>query len=82
MQTQVLGLYRTLLKEARKFNNYNFRNHAIRKTKWEFKHNKNLSDVKKIQDKYIYGKQQLDILKRQVILGQLYPEGQSIMEVS
>lgn len=82
MRIEILALYRSLLKEARKFNNYNFRNHAIRKTKWEFKHNKNISDAKTQEEKYTLGRQQLDTLKRQVILGQLYPEAQSVVETS
>lgn len=81
MRSDVLGLYRSLLREAQKFNNYNFRNHAIRKTKWEFRHSRNLAGSM-IQEKYIYGKSQLEVLKRQVILGKLYPEDQSIVETA
>jgi hypothetical protein len=34
--SKVKLLYRSFLREARKFNDYNFRNHAIRKAKYEF----------------------------------------------
>jgi hypothetical protein len=79
-RSAALSLYRTLLKMARKFSNYNFRSHAIRKIKHDFRMNQSLSDNVQIAHKLQDGSRQLEVLRRQTLLYQLYPEEASVME--
>ena len=78
-RTQVLSLYRSMLREARNIDNYNFRSHAVRKIMVEFRDNRALSG-NNLEQKFSWGGEQLEILKRQSIISQLYPEGSTIME--
>lgn len=83
MQTrmQVLSLYRHMLRQATKMTNYNFRAHALRRIGFEFHSNKNLPE-QKIEDKVVFARSQLDLLRRQSALSNLYPERGSIMETA
>jgi hypothetical protein len=77
--TVALVLYRNFLREARKVNDYNFRMYALRRVKQGFIKNRNLQGeeaVAAIND----AEQQLEMLKRQVVLGQMYPSARSVME--
>ena len=78
-RTQVLALYRSLLREATHIDNYNFRLHALRKVKGEFRESTALSGAD-IGSKFAGGREQLESLRRQRIVSQLYPEGSNIME--
>ncbi len=78
-RNDVLHLYRNIIKQARSFDNYNFRFHAIRRIKWEFKKNINI-DSSDVENKYEHGLRQLQIVKRQAIISKLYPEEGSVME--
>mmetsp|Transcript_22029 Transcript_22029/g.37457 ORF Transcript_22029/g.37457 Transcript_22029/m.37457 type:complete len:145 (+) Transcript_22029:1090-1524(+) len=72
-------LYRSLVREARKIKDYNFRSYALRRMKAGFVKNRNLQGEEAsaaIHD----GKEQLEVLKRQAILSQLYPSARSVME--
>lgn len=80
-RNQILSLYRSLLRAAWKFHNYNFREFAKRKVNYEFHKAKGLTDAGSIQQKYDYGVDQLNILKRQVIISSLYPEEASVLDV-
>eukprot|EP00538_Stauroneis_constricta_P005272 CAMPEP_0119549694 /NCGR_PEP_ID=MMETSP1352-20130426/3340_1 /TAXON_ID=265584 /ORGANISM="Stauroneis constricta, Strain CCMP1120" /LENGTH=77 /DNA_ID=CAMNT_0007595303 /DNA_START=51 /DNA_END=284 /DNA_ORIENTATION=- len=73
------ALYRSLLREAHKMGDYNFRSYAIRRVKAGFKTNRSLQGeaaAAAIKD----GEEQLAVLKRQAVLGQLYPSARSVME--
>mmetsp|Transcript_34962 Transcript_34962/g.104293 ORF Transcript_34962/g.104293 Transcript_34962/m.104293 type:complete len:83 (-) Transcript_34962:382-630(-) len=78
--TAPIPLFRTLLREARKMNDYNFRSFAIRRVKTGFAANRDLQG-EEASAALAEGQQQLEVLRRQVILGQLYPSGRSVMEV-
>ena len=77
----VLKLFKGLLQQANKFGNYNFKNHAIRRIKYEFQINKNIPN-EQINEKYCVGKHELESLKRQTLLTQMYPEDISVMQSS
>ncbi|KAL0119720.1 hypothetical protein PUN28_007869 [Cardiocondyla obscurior] len=68
----VLSLYRNLIRESKKWNTYNYRTYALRKVRHEFKENKTLKDEKQIEQCYIKGQETLSMIKRQVVLGNLY----------
>lgn len=76
---QILQLYRLFLKSAMKFSNYNFKEFAKRKVRYEFRQNQTLADKASIEQKYQYGTQQLEILRRQVLISSLYPEAPSVI---
>eukprot|EP01040_Poterioochromonas_malhamensis_P002689 gene2689-2863_t len=79
-RVQVLSLYRGLIRSANKFHNYNFRDFAKRKINYEFGKNKALTDSAIIQSQFQKGVEQLEALKRQVIINSLYPEESSVVE--
>merc|ERR1711957_450086 len=74
-----LSLFRSLLRQAKKVDNYNFRHYAIRRVKTGFQMNRDLTgdDIGTTLRK---GQEQLDVLRRQVVLGGLYPSAKSVME--
>ena len=76
---EFLSLYRGLLKQANLFDNYNFKNHAVRRIKYEFKSNVTLSD-NQLKEKFDFGKTELESLKRQTVISLLYPEEKSVMQ--
>lgn len=69
--TAVCGLFRSILKNSNQLTNYNFREHAKRRTIAEFRRNKGISPDLALQ-KFNYGLQQLEMVKRQALLSQLY----------
>jgi len=80
--TRTRELFRTLLREGRKFSNYNVREYVKRRTIEGFKENKNVSDPSALAAAYDYGVKQLEIVKRQVIVYNLYaPAVKNIMDL-
>mmetsp|Transcript_16796 Transcript_16796/g.22990 ORF Transcript_16796/g.22990 Transcript_16796/m.22990 type:complete len:84 (-) Transcript_16796:398-649(-) len=79
MTSTQLSLFRTLLREAKKMNDYNFRSYAVRRVKTGFNANRNLQG-EEATAAITEGVKQLEVLKRQVVLGQLYPSEHSVME--
>eukprot|EP00567_Pseudictyota_dubia_P007292 CAMPEP_0197436114 /NCGR_PEP_ID=MMETSP1175-20131217/3591_1 /TAXON_ID=1003142 /ORGANISM="Triceratium dubium, Strain CCMP147" /LENGTH=80 /DNA_ID=CAMNT_0042965321 /DNA_START=15 /DNA_END=257 /DNA_ORIENTATION=+ len=79
MTTTALPLYRSLLREARRVSDYNFRNYAMRRVKVGFVANRDLQG-EEASTALSDGMEQLEMLRRQVVLGQLYPSGRSVME--
>lgn len=76
-RTAVVSLYRKMLKDASKFANYNFREHAHRRIAWEFKSNRHITSAE-AEAKYTWGLGQADIVRRQAVISQLYPEQNSV----
>mmetsp|Transcript_41274 Transcript_41274/g.58063 ORF Transcript_41274/g.58063 Transcript_41274/m.58063 type:complete len:82 (-) Transcript_41274:132-377(-) len=81
MTNPPIQLFRSLLREAKKMDNYNFRAYSIRRVKTGFKMNKDLSG-NEATSALAEGHQQLEMLKRQAMLGQLYPSVKSVMQTS
>ncbi|XP_045782736.1 LYR motif-containing protein 4B [Maniola jurtina] len=77
---QILSLYKSLLKESNKFNNYNFRAYALRRVRDAFKENKFLTDPKLVKKEFEYGKENLAIVKRQVVIGDMYQTEKLVIE--
>lgn len=78
-RSHALALYRSLLRNANKINNYNFRLHALRRTKSHFQESRHLSQ-EEANIKYAWGLEQLKLLERQKILGTLYPDVANVIE--
>ncbi|OWR43403.1 hypothetical protein KGM_203586 [Danaus plexippus plexippus] len=81
-KNQVLALYKSLMKESHKFSNYNFRAYALRRVRDAFKENKSLMDSKTIKKEFLHGKENLELIKRQVIIGDMYKAEKLVIEQS
>lgn len=80
---EILCLYRSLLRTARQFCDYNIREYAKRRTIDAFRQNQNLTDPSSISAAFSDGKTQLDIAKRQAVVYSLYaPKMKSVMEIN
>ncbi|XP_021751662.1 LYR motif-containing protein 4B-like [Chenopodium quinoa] len=81
-RAEILHLFRSLLRVARQFPDYNIREYAKRRTIDAFHHNKSLSEPSSIAQAFADAKSQLDVAKRQAVVYSLYaPKVKSIMEV-
>lgn len=75
------ALYRSLLREARKFSNYNVREYIKRRSRQGFEDGRNVAGQEQVEA-FKFGVEQLEIAKRQAVLSHLYvPRVKSIMEV-
>ncbi|KAJ1435878.1 hypothetical protein B484DRAFT_264504 [Ochromonadaceae sp. CCMP2298] len=79
-RSTVLHLYKQLLREAQKLPNYNFREHALRRIKFGFRKDSTLKDMAAMA-KFAWGLGQLDVIRRQVIIGEMYPGRTSVVVV-
>jgi hypothetical protein len=79
-RAQVLSLMRSLLRHSSKIVNYNFRAHAKRRTRAGFDLHRDVTGEKLVET-YRYGLTQLEIVKRQALISQLYPDSlESVMQ--
>lgn len=81
-KTQVLRLYHRFLTNAAKFDNYNFREYFLRKTKYEFRQAQNLTQKQDIINAYNDALQKFDILKRQAEISKMYHFEKLVVEHS
>ncbi|KAL3513094.1 hypothetical protein ACH5RR_025811 [Cinchona calisaya] len=80
---EVLSLFRSLLRTARGFSDYNIREYTKRRTIDAFRHNKDISDASSISTAFADGKSQLEVAKRQALVYSLYaPKVKSVMELN
>ncbi|GAB9469641.1 Lyr motif-containing protein 4 [Globisporangium polare] len=79
---QVLRLYKEMLRNASKFEGYNFRKYAERRVKEDFHKNKSLAAGSAEQQQALaHAQEQAGVLYRQVVISKMYPpESHSIME--
>ncbi|XP_058070295.1 uncharacterized protein LOC131219260 [Magnolia sinica] len=82
-RAEILSLFRSLLRTARSFSNYNIREYARRRTADGFRQNRNLSGPSSISSVFSDGKSQIEVAKRQAIVYSLYaPKAKSVMEIT
>ncbi|XP_039917875.1 LYR motif-containing protein 4 isoform X1 [Hirundo rustica] len=79
-RAQVLRLYRALLRESQRFSAYNYRTYAIRRIRDAFRENKNVADSEKIEELLNKAKANLEVIQRQVTIGQLYSTEKLVIE--
>ncbi|KAK8155961.1 hypothetical protein IWX90DRAFT_418384 [Phyllosticta citrichinensis] len=65
--TQARSLYRSLLRQARQFAAYNFREYALRRTRDAFRENQQLKDERAIQEAIQKGLKELQVLKLSLV---------------
>ena len=71
-----LSLYRQLLRAARSFTNYNFRDYATRYVRDDFRSGSRLTDPEEVAQAFKRGKLELRSLQRQATVSALYPDRQ------
>ncbi|EYU23577.1 hypothetical protein ABFS82_04G147200 [Erythranthe guttata] len=82
-RSEVLFLFRSLLRTARQFTDYNIREYAKRRTVDAFRHNMRISDPAEAATAFAEGKSQLEVAKRQAVVYSLYaPRVKSVMEMN
>ncbi|XP_042724847.1 LYR motif-containing protein 4 [Lagopus leucura] len=79
-RAQVLRLYRALLRESQRFSGYNYRTYAIRRIRDSFRENKSIKDSAKIEELVNKAKENLEIIHRQVTIGQMYATQKLVIE--
>lgn len=79
-RNQVLGLYRQFMKNAYHYNNYNFKNYFIRRTKDAFKENVGLKDSEQIDQAIQKANRELKVLERQSKISQMYSTEKLVVE--
>ncbi|OVA12149.1 Complex 1 LYR protein [Macleaya cordata] len=79
---EILSLFRSLLRTARIFSDYNIREYTKQRTIDGFRQSRDLSNPSFVSSAFSYGKSQLEIAKRQSIVYSLYaPNAKNIMEI-
>lgn len=79
-RSSILALYRSMLRASATFQNYNFRDYATRSVREQFRANKMLTDAEAIDMAVHHARQNLDLIKRQTTISQLFPQGEHAME--
>ncbi|XP_071523046.1 LYR motif-containing protein 4 [Panulirus ornatus] len=77
---EVLSLYKALLRESQKFSSYNYREYALRRVRDGFKAGRNLTEAEDQHRELQIAKESLAVIKRQVVIGQLYRSPNLIIE--
>lgn len=81
-RAEVLSLFRSLLRTAAKFTDYNLREYTRRRTVDGFRENRRLSDLSSVASAFADGTNQLEIAKRQAAVYSSYaPNVKSVMEI-
>lgn len=78
--SEALHLYRNLLRQASKLASYNFRQYALRRVRDGFLSNRNMVDLREIQKEMALGHEQLEVLKRQATISQMYSQQKLVIE--
>ncbi|CAM9401007.1 unnamed protein product [Phaeothamnion confervicola] len=78
-RSMAMGLYRSLRKTAKSMTDYNYREYSLRRSRLGFDQAKELEGADAMAA-YVKGLQDLQMLKRQALIGSLYPHEQSVME--
>ncbi|KAK1758486.1 hypothetical protein QBC47DRAFT_374844 [Echria macrotheca] len=77
---QVLSLYRQLLRQGNQFASYNFREYSKRRTRDAFRENRSVEDQRRVQELVQDGLKQLQMLKRQTVISQMYQQDRLVVE--
>ena len=76
----VLSLYRQMLRESSKFPSYNYRSYALRRVRDGFRANSKIENSSHINDLLKETQENLNLIRRQVIIGKLYPSNKLVIE--
>ncbi|KAK9235957.1 complex 1 protein-domain-containing protein [Lipomyces kononenkoae] len=76
----VLSLYRSLLRTSRRFEGYNFREYALRRTRDGFHKHKDETDPRTVYILLRQAEEQLAALQRQTDISQMYKFDKLVVE--
>ncbi|NP_001087036.1 LYR motif-containing protein 4 isoform X1 [Xenopus laevis] len=79
-RSQVLSLYKIMLRESQRFSSYNYRTYAIRRIRDAFREKKNVDDFLEIETLLHRAKENLNVIQRQVTIGQMYATHKLVIE--
>uniref|UniRef100_A0A3B5L6K8 Complex 1 LYR protein domain-containing protein n=1 Tax=Xiphophorus couchianus TaxID=32473 RepID=A0A3B5L6K8_9TELE len=65
-RSQVISLYKMMLKESSRFPSYNYRTYALRRVRDAFRANREVEDPKAVERLMEEGEQMLALIQRQV----------------
>jgi Complex 1 protein (LYR family) len=77
----ILSLYRNLFRTGGQFTQYSFREYARRRTRDAFREHQNETDPERIQQFVARGLDDLEMLKRQTVVGKMYSTDKLVVEV-
>lgn len=80
-RSAVLSLYRSLLKAGSQFSQYGFREYARRRTRDAFREHKSETDPQKMQELVSRGVNELQMVRRQTVISQMYNIDKLVVEV-
>uniref|UniRef100_A0A3Q0SY45 Si:ch211-152c8.4 n=1 Tax=Amphilophus citrinellus TaxID=61819 RepID=A0A3Q0SY45_AMPCI len=78
-RSQVISLYRMMLRESRKFPSYNY-TYALRRVRDAFKANRKVEDPKAVERLMEEGQQTLALIQRQVSIGKMYEAQKTVVD--
>ncbi|XP_061427936.1 LYR motif-containing protein 4 [Lethenteron reissneri] len=79
-RTRVLALYKALLRESGRFASYSYREYALRRVKDAFQENRTLQEPEKVASLMARAQESLDVIRRQVVVGNLYSVNKLVVE--
>ena len=77
-RSQTLALYKVMMRESSKFNDFNFRAYFQRRVRDGFKESKSLTESPQIQEQLANARKNLDMIRRQATLSQLFGVNQPL----
>ncbi len=81
-RNSVLRLYRQSLRESNKFDAYIYRKYAFRRIRDAFTQNQSISDPKIIESLFKEGEQHLELIRRQVVISNLFKSEKLVIETN
>ena len=79
-RSATLGLYRSLLRAAKGFSNYNFREYALRRVREDMREASALTDSTAVTRAHQEGRRQLGLIQRQATISAMFPQEKHAME--
>uniref|UniRef100_A0A1A7YW81 Complex 1 LYR protein domain-containing protein n=1 Tax=Iconisemion striatum TaxID=60296 RepID=A0A1A7YW81_9TELE len=79
-RSQVISLYRMMLRESKKFPSYNYRTYALQRVRDAFRAHRREEDPKAVQRLMEDGQQMLALIQRQVSIGRMYEAQKTVVE--
>lgn len=79
-RSQVISLYRMMLKESSRFPSYNYRTYALRRVRDAFRANRKVEDPQSVQKLMEEGERMLALIQRQVSIGKMYGAQRTVVE--
>eukprot|EP01103_Thecamoeba_quadrilineata_P008658 TRINITY_DN18398_c0_g1_i1.p1 TRINITY_DN18398_c0_g1~~TRINITY_DN18398_c0_g1_i1.p1 ORF type:complete len:107 (+),score=10.20 TRINITY_DN18398_c0_g1_i1:1-321(+) len=80
IMSRAVLLYRQLLKEGQKWQEYNFREYTCRRVREEFRKNRSITDPQKTEELLQFGRSNLELIHRQRVISNFFPPEKLVIE--